>query len=84
MVFLPFILQLIINININIIDNIYGNNFEQEATNGNILIQLADHSVQFLSIKKKIRRAKHISVYRRNFSEYNEQLYIDVCSNLES
>ena len=55
----------------------YGNNLEQEATSGNILIQFADHLAQFLSIKKKIVRAKHIPVYRRNVSDYNEQLYID-------
>ena len=38
---------------------------------------LLDHLAQFVSIKKKIIRAKHIPVYRRNFSDYNEQLYID-------
>ena len=63
---------------LSIIDNIYDNNLEQEATSRNILIQFADHLAQFLSIKKKIIWAKHIPVYRRNFSDYNEQLYIDV------
>ena len=63
----------------SIIDNIYGNNLEQEATSGNILIQFADHLAQFLSIKKKIIRAKHIPVYRRK--QYGLSIYLCIGEN---
>ena len=77
--FLPHMLQptRISEQSSTIIDNIYGNNLEQEIISGNILIQFADHLSQFSSIKKKIMRTKHSPVYRRNFSAYNEQSYID-------
>ena len=77
--FLPHILQptRISEQSSTVIDNIYGNNLEQEIISGNILIQFADHLSQFSSIKKKIMRTKHSQVYKRNFSVYNEQSYID-------
>ena len=54
--FLPHILQptRINDENATVIDNIYGNNFEQESFSGNILVQFADHFSQFLSINKEI------------------------------
>ena len=77
--FLPRILQptRISEQSSTVIDNIYDNNLEQEIISGNILIQFADHLVQVSSIKKKIMRAMHLPVYRGNFSDYNEQSYID-------
>ena len=43
--FLPYILQptRISDHSTTLIDNIYGNNFEQESVSGNILIMFADH-----------------------------------------
>ena len=53
--FLPHILQptRISEQSSTVIDNIYGNNLEQEIISGNILIQFADHLSQFSSSKKK-------------------------------
>lgn len=56
---------------------IYGNNFEQESTSGNILIQFADHFSQFLSVSKEVVRLKPHDVHRRDMSNFNEQLFID-------
>ena len=56
--FLPYILQptRLSDENATVIDNIYGNNFEQESISGNILIQFANHLSQFLSINREINK----------------------------
>ena len=77
--FLPYILQPIrlSDENATVIDNIYGNNFEQESISGNILIQFADHLSQFLSINREINKTKPNKIFKRDFSKFDEQLFID-------
>ena len=77
--FLPHILQptRITEYSSTVIDNIYGNNFEQISQSGNILIKFADHFTQFLSINKEVTKVKHNTVYKRDFREFNEESFID-------
>ena len=77
--FLPHIVQptRITEYSFTIIDNIYGNNFTQETSGGNILIKFADHFSQFLSIKKKVLKKKPKAVYKRDYSSFVENDFID-------
>ena len=77
--FLPHILQpsRISDYSTTLIDNIYGNNLEQESLSGNILINFADHFSQFLSINKEINRIKLHDVYRRDLSNFDEKSFIN-------
>ena len=77
--FLPHILQptRITEYSSTVIDNIYGNNFEQISQSGNILIKFADHFTQFLSINKEVTKVKQNTVYKRDFREFNEESFID-------
>ena len=77
--FLPYILHptRISDHSTTVIDNIYGNNFEQESVSGNILIKFADHFSQFLSINKEISRLKRGAVYKRDLSSFDDQMFID-------
>ena len=77
--FLPHILQptRISDHSSTVIDNIYGNNFEQDSVSGNILIKFADHFSQFLSINKEVIRLKHNDIYKRDLSNFDEKLFID-------
>ena len=60
-----------------LIDNIYGNNFEQESFSGNILVQFADHFPQFLSINKEINKLKPTNIFKHDLSNFDEKLFID-------
>ena len=77
--FLPHILQptRIADHSSTVIDNIYGNNFEQESISGNILIKFADHFSQFLSVNKEIIRFKPRELYKRDLANFNENMFID-------
>ena len=77
--FLPYILQptRITDHISTVIDNIYGNNFEQGSQNGNILIKFADHFSQFLSINKEVTKIKQNIIYKRDFSDFNEESFIN-------
>ena len=77
--FLPYILQptRISDHSTTLIDNIYGNNFEQESVSGNILIMFADHFSQFLSINKEIIKPSTSNVFKRDFSSFEENMCID-------
>ena len=77
--FLPHILQptRITDDSSTIIDNIYGNNFKQEAISGNILVKFSDHFPQFLSINKEVIKLKPIDVYKRDMSNFDEKFFID-------
>ena len=60
-----------------VIDNIYGNNFEHDSYSGNILIKFADHFSQFLSISKEITKIKPVDVYKRDYSNFDENSFLD-------
>ena len=63
--------------NATVIDNIYGNNFEQQSIGGNILIQFADHLSQFLSVNQEINKTKPNKIFKRDVSKFDEKLFID-------
>ena len=70
--FLPHIIHpTIITDSSTIIDNIYSNNFEDNSTGGNILIQFADHLSQFLCIDKYVER-QPIDIFKQNYSNFDE------------
>ena len=77
--FLPHILQpsRITEHSSTLIDNIYGNNFSQDSTSGNILIKFADHFTQFISINKNICKTKKEPQFKRDFSNFSENDFID-------
>ena len=59
-----------------IIDNIYTNNLSNDITSGNVLIQISDHLLQFSCINKVISTDK-TPYYKRNYSKFNEQSFLD-------
>ena len=77
--FLPHIIHptRIMDYTFTIIDNIYSNNFEDNSTGGNILIQFADHLSQFLCIDKYVERRKPIDIFKRNYSNFDENKFLD-------
>ena len=52
--FLPHILQptRITDSTMTLIDNIYTNNFSDDIFGGNLLMEIADHLAQFISVEK--------------------------------
>ena len=79
--FLPHIIHptRITDYSSTIIDNIYSNNFEDNSTGGNILIQFAGHLSQFLCIDKYVERHKlvdDIAIQDWN-SNNNTNIYFD-------
>ena len=76
--FLPQILQptRITETSSTIIDNIYTNNLTNDITSGNVLIQISDHLLQFSCINKDISTDK-TPYYKRNYSRFNEQSFLD-------
>ena len=60
-----------------LIDNIYLNTFDKELKSGNILINIADHFSQFVSVDKMSFNQKNINLYKRNYKKFNEKSFID-------
>ena len=60
-----------------IIDNIYSNNSEDNTIGGNILVQFAHHRAQFLSIKKNVDRVKPMDVFKRDYSNFDENTFLE-------
>ena len=56
-----------------IIDNIYANTFNNNTISGNVLIQVADHFIQFTSVGKKKISTLTNNYYKRDFKNLNEQ-----------
>ena len=79
-VFLPHVTQptRVFENSATLIDNIYTNVIDAETLSGNILINIADHFSQFLSISKKYVSSKLKSnSYQRDYSNFNERLFIE-------
>ena len=76
--YLPQILQptRITETSSTIIDNIYTNNLNNDIISGNVLIQISDHLPQFSCINKDISTDK-TPYYKRNYSKFNEQSFLD-------
>ena len=60
-----------------IIDNIYSNNFEDNSIGRNILVQFADHLSQFLSVDTKIERVKTIGVFKRDYTNFDDNNFLE-------
>ena len=76
--YLPHILQptRITDFSTTVIDNIHGNSFEHES-GGNILVKFADHFSQFLIINKEIVKLKANDTFRRDYSNFEDNAFID-------
>ena len=56
-----------------VIDNIFPNNFEYETESGNTITQIADHSPQFMHLKKINVDYKSYSYGHYDYSNFSEQ-----------
>ena len=58
----------------SLIDNIYFNSLEYQSYSGNILIEIADHLIQFLILEGfiKERSIPKINLFKRDFSNFND------------
>lgn len=77
--YLPLILQptRITDTTTTIIDNIYTNTFNRETVGGNILIEIADHLSQFITVNNNINPLEQSTKYKRDFSKFNDQSFLD-------
>ena len=77
--FLPNVLQpsRLSEFSSTLIDNIYSNRFESDSISGNVLIMFADHFSQFLSVNKPLYRPKPSTLYRYDYSKFNESSFVD-------
>ena len=66
----------------SIIDNIYTNTFKEEIFSGNIMIEIADHLLQFISVNKdEVNRIKP-NYYKRDYKMFNVQEFLaDIINN---
>ena len=60
-----------------LIDNIFTNTMNYNSFSGNILIQIADHLSQFLSVDTSKIEYKKLDIYKRDYSNFNEQSFIE-------
>ena len=57
-----------------IIDNIYTNTFNNNTISGNVLIQVADHLIQFTSVDKKKISTLTNNYYKRDFKNLSKSI----------
>ena len=76
--YLPQIIQptRITETTMTIIDNIYTNTFINNIISGNLLIEIADHLVQFVSVNKEAHITNEQTSYR-SYKNWNEQSFLD-------
>ena len=60
----------------SIIDYIYSNTLSHNTQSGNILIEIADHLLQFLSVDKTKIEYKNVDLYKKNFKNFDEESFI--------
>ena len=78
--FLPLILQptRITNTSQSLIDNIYTNCFDKESQSGNILIEMADHLTQFVSVSSNnFSQQDKTDYFKRDYKNWDENLFMD-------
>ena len=77
--FLPLIIQptRITDTSKTLIDNIYTNSFVNESISGNILIEIADHLTQFVSVHNQVSTPQNESYYKRDDKNWKEDLFLD-------
>ena len=61
----------------SLIDNIYTNSLSQDTYSGNLIIKIADHLLQFISIDKSNVEYNKTNLYKRDYKKFNEQSFID-------
>ena len=77
--FLPLIIQptRITETTKSLIDNIYTNEYMNDNESGNILLEIADHLIQFVSVQKHTTKLTKDTYYKRNHTNWNEEHFID-------
>ena len=72
--FTPYALQPTRLTSKSLIDNIFFNSLEYQSYSGNILIEIADHLIQFLILEGfiKERSIPKINLFKRDFSNFND------------
>ena len=72
--FTPYVLQPTRLTSKSLIDNIFFNSLEYQSYSGNILIEIADHLIQFLIFEGfiKERSIPKINLFKRDFSNFND------------
>ena len=71
----PFVLQPSRLKSKTLIDNIYLNSLEYQSKSGNILLELADHLMQFAILEGFTKKVKltEANIYKRDMSHFNER-----------
>ena len=77
--FLPLIIQptRITETTKSLIDNIYTNAFTNDNQSGNILLEIADHLTQFVSVLNRTTNLHKDIYYKRDYANWNEDLFLD-------
>ena len=60
-----------------VIDNIFSNNTVHESVSGNVMTNISDHFPQFIILNKINMDCKSCSYAKHNFSNFDEQRFID-------
>ena len=60
-----------------LIDNIFFNSIEHFTVSGNIVYDLTDHLANFLIFDKFSSLPSNIKLYKRDFSNFNQQALLD-------
>ena len=77
--FQPHILQptRITDHSATLIDNIFFNSIEHFTVSGNLVYDLTDHLANFLIFDKFSSLPSNIKLYKRDFSNFNQQVLLD-------
>ena len=65
-----------------LIDNIFSNVFTYDTESGNILIEIADHLTQFISVHSQNKSMPANDFYKRCSKNWNENLFMEDLSNI--
>ena len=81
---LPYILQTtrVTEHSATVTDNIFSNNTSYESISGNIISQISDNFRQFMILNKVIVNYKTCSYAKRDFSNFNEEKFVNGFSDL--
>lgn len=65
-----------------IIDNIYFNSIEHETLSGNLICDITDHFPNFLILNKFACASSNPAIYKRDYSDFNEELFLEVVQRI--
>ena len=76
---LPHILHLtrVTDHSATVIDNIFSDNTTFDTVSGNIVTHISDHFPQFIILNKTNIDCKRCSFFKRDFSKFDEQKFVD-------